>query len=64
MKIDINKLIPVLISALIGAFGWAFNSIEDIKIHQKSCDDMVIEMNQELDMLEANFTDLLFKLGG
>lgn len=53
-----------MISALIGAFGWAFNSIEDIKIHQKSCDDMVIEMNQELDMLEANFTDLLFKLGG
>ena len=64
MKIDINKLIPIMISALIGAFGWAFNSIEEIKSHQNACDAMVMEMNSELDMLESNFTELLFKIGG
>jgi len=53
-----------MISALIGAFGWAFNSIEEIKSHQNACDAMVMEMNSELDMLESNFTELLFKIGG
>ena len=64
MKIDMKTLKTLLISFVIGAFGWVFNSIEEIKSHQNACDAMVEEMNSELDMLESNFTDLLFKLGG
>ena len=64
MKIDLKNLIPILLSAMLGAFGWVFNSIEEIKSHQNACDAMVMEMNSELDMLESNFTELLFKIGG
>lgn len=64
MKIDLKVIAPVLLSAMLGAFGWVFNSIEEIKQHQLGCDLMVNEMNAELDMLESNFTDLLFKMGG
>lgn len=64
IKIDTKTIIPVVLSALLGAFGWVFNSIEEIKSHQNACDAMVMEMNSELDMLESNFTELLFKIGG
>ena len=64
IKIDTKTIIPIALSAMLGAFGWVFNSIEEIKLHQNACDAMVIEMNQELDMLESNFTELLFKLNG
>ena len=64
IKIDTKTIIPIVLSAMLGAFGWVFNSIEEIKSHQNACDAMVIEMNQELDMLESNFTELLFKLNG
>ena len=64
LKIDTKTLAPIILSAMIGAFGWVFNSIEEIKSHQRACDAMVIEMNSELDMLESNFTELLFKLNG
>ena len=64
MKIDLKVIAPILLSAMLGAFGWVFNSIEEIKQHQIGCDLMVNEMNAELDMLESEFTDLLFKLSG
>ena len=64
IKIDTKVFAPIVLSAMLGAFGWVFNSIEEIKTHQNACDAMVIEMNQELDMLESNFTELLFKLNG
>ena len=64
IKIDTKTIIPIVLSAMLGAFGWVFNSIEEIKSHQNACDTMVIEMNEELDMLESNFTELLFKLNG
>ena len=64
IKIDTKTIIPIVLSAMLGAFGWVFNSIEEIKSHQNACDAMVLEMNSELDMLESNFTELLFKLGG
>ena len=64
MKVDLKVLAPVVLSAMLGAFGWVFNSIEEIKQHQIGCDLMVNEMNSELDMLESEFTNLLFKLGG
>jgi hypothetical protein len=64
LKIDTKTLAPIILSAMIGAFGWVFNSIEEIKSNQRACDAMVIEMNSELDMLESNFTELLFKLNG
>lgn len=66
------KLLPqLLITALIGASSWMFTSIQDIKEHQGRCDAEVMnlkavieEQDEELDMLKANFTDLLFKLQG
>ena len=64
IKIDTKTLAPIVITALLGAFGWVFNSIEEIKSHQNACDAMVMEINSELDMLESNFTELLFKLNG
>jgi hypothetical protein len=64
LKIDTKTLAPIVITALLSAFGWVFNSIEEIKLHQNACDAMVMEMNSELDMLESNFTELLFKLNG
>jgi len=64
LKIDTKQLTSALLAGLIAAFGWAFNSIEEIKSHQNACDAMVEEINSELDMLESNFNALLFKLGG
>jgi hypothetical protein len=64
LKIDTKTLTPIVITAMLSAFGWVFNSIEEIKSHQNACDLMVEEMNSELDMLESNFTELLFKIGG
>ena len=64
IKIDTKVFAPIVLSAMLGAFGWVFNSIEEIKSHQNACDAMVLEMNSELDMLESNFTELLFKLNG
>ena len=64
IKIDTKVFAPIVLSAMLGAFGWVFNSIEEIKQHQTGCDLMVKEMNAELDMLESNFTELLFKLNG
>ena len=64
LKIDTKTIAPVIFTILISAFGWIFNSIEEIKSHQNACDAMVLEMNSELDMLESNFTELLFKLNG
>ena len=69
---DFMKLLPqLLITALIGASSWMFTSIQDIKEHQGRCDAEVMnlkavieEQDEELDMLKANFTDLLFKLQG
>jgi len=69
---DFMKLLPqLLITALIGATSWMFTSVQDIKEHQGKCDAEVMnlkenlkEQNDEIDMLEANFTDLLFKLQG
>ena len=69
---DLMKLLPqLLITALIGASSWMFTSIQDIKEHQGRCDAEVMnlkavieEQDEELDMLKANFTDLLFKLQG
>ena len=64
LKIDTKTIVPIIATIILSAFGWVFNSIEEIKSHQNACDAMVIEMNQELDMLESNFTELLFKLNG
>lgn len=64
IKIDTKVFAPIVLSAMLGAFGWVFNSIEEIKQHQLGCDLMVNEINSELDMLESNFTELLFKIGG
>ena len=64
IKIDTKTIVPIIATIILSAFGWVFNSIEEIKSHQNACDAMVIEMNQELDMLESNFTELLFKLNG
>jgi hypothetical protein len=64
IKIDTKTIVPIIATILISAFGWVFNSIEEIKSHQNACDAMVMEINSELDMLESNFTELLFKLNG
>ncbi len=64
LKINTKYIIPAVISIMLSAFGWVFSSIEEIKSHQNSCDAMVNELNQELDMLESNFNTLLFKLSG
>ena len=64
LKIDTKTIAPVVMTVILSAFGWIFNSIEEIKSHQNACDAMVMEMNSELDMLESNFTELLFKIGG
>ena len=64
LKIDTKTIVPIIATILISAFGWVFNSIEEIKSHQNACDAMVMEINSELDMLESNFTELLFKLNG
>jgi len=64
LKIDTKTLAPIVFTVILSAFGWVFNSIEEIKSHQNACDAMVMEMNSELDMLESNFTELLFKIGG
>ena len=64
LKIDTKTIIPLVFTVLTAAFGWVFNSIEEIKSHQNACDTMVEQLDSELDMLESNFTDLLFKLGG
>jgi len=64
LKIDTKTIVPIIATILISAFGWLFNSIEEIKSHQNACDAMVMEINSELDMLESNFTELLFKLNG
>jgi hypothetical protein len=64
IKIDTKTLAPIVFTAILSAFGWVFNSIEEIKSHQNACDAMVLEINSELDMLESNFTELLFKLNG
>ena len=69
---DLMKLLPqLLITALLGASSWMFTSIQDIKEHQGRCDAEVMnlksslqEQNEELDMLESNFTELMFKLQG
>ena len=69
---DFMKLLPqLLITALLGASSWMFTSIQDIKEHQGRCDAEVMnlksslqEQNEELDMLESNFTELMFKLQG
>jgi len=64
LKIDTKTLAPIVFTVILSAFGWVFNSIEEIKSHQNACDAMVMEINSELDMLESNFTELLFKIGG
>jgi len=64
IKIDTKTIIPIIATIILSAFGWVFNSIEEIKSHQNACDAMVMEINSELDMLESNFTELLFKLNG
>jgi len=64
LKIDTKTIAPVVMTVILSAFGWVFNSIEEIKSHQNACDAMVLEMNSELDMLESNFTELLFKISG
>jgi len=64
LNIDTKTIVPIIATILISAFGWVFNSIEEIKSHQNACDAMVMEINSELDMLESNFTELLFKLNG
>jgi len=64
IKIDTKTIVPIIATIIFSAFGWVFNSIEEIKSHQNACDAMVMEINSELDMLESNFTELLFKLNG
>ena len=64
IKIDTKTILPIIATIILSAFGWVFNSIEEIKSHQNACDAMVMEINSELDMLESNFTELLFKLNG
>jgi len=69
---DLKKMLPqIIITGLIGISSWMFTSIQDIIQHQGKCDaevnylkEQIQEQNEELDMLEANFTDLLFKLQG
>ena len=61
----------LLMTALIGVSSWMFTSIQDIKEHQGRCDAEVMnlkdnfdEVDEELDMLESNFNQLMFKLQG
>ena len=61
----------LLMTALIGVSSWMFTSIQDIKEHQGRCDaevmnlkDNLDEVDEELDMLESEFTQLMFKLQG
>ena len=61
----------LLMTALIGISSWMFTSIQDIKEHQGRCDaevmnlkDNLDEVDEELDMLESNFNQLMFKLQG
>lgn len=67
-----KKMLPqLLMTALIGISSWMFTSIQDIKEHQSRCDaevmnlkDNLDEVDEELDMLESNFNQLMFKLQG
>ena len=69
---ELKKMLPqLLMTALIGISSWMFTSIQDIKEHQGRCDaevmnlkDNLDEVDEELDMLESEFTQLMFKLQG
>ena len=69
---ELKKMLPqLLMTALIGISSWLFTSIQDIKEHQGRCDaevmnlkDNLDEVDEELDMLESNFNQLMFKLQG
>ena len=69
---ELKKMLPqLLMTALIGLSSWMFTSIQDIKEHQGRCDaevmnlkDNLDEVDEELDMLESNFNQLMFKLQG
>jgi hypothetical protein len=69
---ELKKMLPqLLMTALIGISSWMFTSIQDIKEHQGRCDaevmnlkDNLDEVDEELDMLESNFNQLMFKLQG
>ena len=69
---ELKKMLPqLLMTVLIGVSSWMFTSIQDIKEHQGRCDaevmnlkDNLDEIDEELDMLESEFTQLMFKLQG
>lgn len=65
MEIDIKKLLPQLVIAgVIGMTSYIWNGLQDVIQHQNACDVQVEILIKELDMLENNFNNLLFKLQG
>ena len=69
---ELKKMVPqLLVTLIIGAVSWLFTSVQDLQSHLGACDQQVIslkervvELDEELDMMEANFNDLLFAMTG
>ena len=56
LKIDTKTIIPLVFTVLTAAFGWVFNSIEEIKSHQNACDTMVEQLDSELGLKKGTIS--------
>ena len=63
IEIDI-KLLPQLVHRNHRHNFLHWNGLQDVIQHQNACDIQVEILTKEIDTLESNFNDLLFKLSG
>jgi hypothetical protein len=64
LKIDTKTLAPIVISAMLGAFGWVFNTIEELQTAHSAMMEQLRILEKDLDMQQSLFNELLFKIGG
>jgi len=72
MNKDLKKMIPqIFVTLTIGAVSWLFTSVQDLYQHLGACDVQVIslkervsQLDRDLEVQQAQFNDLLFRLTG
>jgi pantothenate synthetase len=71
ISIKKEQLVKIIGAGVVAMVSWLFNAVTELDSHLGACDvqvialkEVVANLNDDINMLEANYNDLVFRLSG